>query len=113
VPLRRLRPLLTGILVLLDSATISGRGLLTPPGRNRKEKHLLKEGYGLRGTVKWFNNTKGYGFIGREDGPDVFVHYSAIVGDGYRTLQEGDVVEFEIVQGPKGPQAANVQKPGG
>ena len=51
------------------------------------------------------------GFIGRDDGPDVFVHYSAIVGDGYRTLQEGDVVEFEIVQGPKGPQAANVQKP--
>jgi CspA family cold shock protein len=63
----------------------------------------------LRGTVKWFNNTKGYGFIG----PDVFVHYSAIVGDGYRTLQEGEVVEFEIVQGPKGPQAANVQKAGG
>jgi cold shock protein len=70
-------------------------------------------GTGLRGTVKWFNNTKGYGFIGRDDGPDVFVHYSAIVGEGYRTLQEGDPVEFEIVQGPKGPQAANVQKPGG
>lgn len=66
----------------------------------------------VQGTVKWFNNTKGYGFIGREDGPDVFVHYSAIVGDGYRTLQEGEPVEFEIVQGPKGPQAANVQKPG-
>jgi CspA family cold shock protein len=65
----------------------------------------------VQGTVKWFNNSKGYGFIGREDGPDVFVHYSAIVGDGYRTLQEGDAVEFEIVQGPKGPQAANVQKP--
>ena len=64
----------------------------------------------VHGTVKWFNNSKGYGFIGREDGPDVFVHYSAIVGDGYRTLQEGDPVEFEIVQRPKGPQAANVQK---
>ena len=63
--------------------------------------------------MKWFNNTKGYGFIGRDDGPDVFVHYSAIVGDGYRTLQERDVVEFEMVQGPKGPQAANVRKPGG
>ena len=62
------------------------------------------------GKVKWFNNSKGYGFIGRDDGPDVFVHYSAIVGDGYRTLQEGDPVEFEIVQGPKGPQAANVQR---
>jgi cold shock protein len=65
------------------------------------------------GTVKWFNNSKGYGFIGRDEGPDVFVHYSAIAGDGYRTLQEGDSVEFEIVQGPKGPQAANVSKAGG
>jgi cold shock protein len=62
------------------------------------------------GKVKWFNNLKGYGFIGRNDGPDVFVHYSAIVGDGYRTLREGDLVEFEIVQGHKGPQAANVEK---
>jgi CspA family cold shock protein len=66
----------------------------------------------VRGTVKWFNNSKGYGFIGRDDGPDVFVHYSAITGDGYRTLQEGDSVEFEIVQGPKGPQAAEVAKGG-
>jgi cold shock protein len=70
-------------------------------------------GLGLRGMVKWFNNTKGCGFIGCDDGPDVFVHCSAIIGDGYRTLQDGDVVEFEIVQGPKGSQAANVQKPGG
>ena len=62
----------------------------------------------MKGSVKWFNNSKGYGFIGRDDGPDVFVHYSAITGDGYRTLQEGDPVEFEIVQGPKGPQAANI-----
>ncbi len=57
------------------------------------------------------NSVTIIGFIGRDDGPDVFVHYSAIVGDGYRTLQEGDRVEFEIVQGPKGPQAANVAKP--
>lgn len=64
----------------------------------------------MQGTAKWFTNSKGYGFIGREDGPDVFVHYSAIVGDGYRTLEEGDPVEFEIVQGPKGPQAASVRK---
>ena len=64
----------------------------------------------MRGQVKWFNNTKGYGFIGREDGPDVFVHYSAIVAEGYKTLNEGDMVEFEIVQGPKGPQAGNVTK---
>jgi len=64
----------------------------------------------LKGTVKWFNNAKGYGFIGRDDGPDVFVHYSAISSEGYKSLQEGDAVEFEIVQGQKGPQAANVSK---
>ncbi len=64
----------------------------------------------VTGQVKWFNNAKGYGFIGRDGGNDVFVHYSAITGDGYRTLQEGEAVEFEIVQGPKGPQAANVIK---
>lgn len=60
------------------------------------------------GKVKWFNNSKGYGFIGRDIGPDIFVHYTAIVTEGYRTLQEGDLVEFEIVQGPKGQQASNV-----
>ena len=64
----------------------------------------------MQGRVTWFNNTKGYGFIGREDGPDVFVHYSGIVGEGYKTLDEGDAVEFEIVQGPKGPQATNVTR---
>ena len=64
----------------------------------------------MQGTVKWFNNAKGYGFIGREGGPDVFVHYSAITAEGYKSLQEGDQVEFEITQGPKGPQAANVNK---
>ena len=58
-----------------------------------------------KGKVKWFNNAKGYGFIGREDGPDVFVHYSAIQLDGYKTLKEGDEVEFDIVEGQKGPQA--------
>ena len=62
----------------------------------------------MQGRAKWFNNSKGYGFIGQDKDPDVFVHYSAIVGDGYRSLQEGDSVEFELVQGPKGPQAANV-----
>ena len=64
----------------------------------------------LKGVVKWFNNAKGYGFIGREGGPDVFVHYSAITVEGYKSLQEGDQVEFEIAQGQKGPQAANVIK---
>ena len=62
------------------------------------------------GKVRWFNNAKGYGFIGREDGEDDFVHYSAILKEGYRTLSEGDSVEFEIVQGANGPQAANVRK---
>ena len=62
------------------------------------------------GTVKWFNSTKGYGFIAREDGDDVFVHFNAIEGDGYRTLDEGDSVQFEIEQGPKGLQATKVQK---
>ncbi len=60
------------------------------------------------GTVKWFNGTKGYGFLAREDGPDVFVHYSAIQGEGYRNLQEGQQVEFTVEQGAKGPQATNV-----
>ena len=64
----------------------------------------------MRGIVKWFNNSKGYGFIGRDDGPDLFVHFSAIEGEGYRTLQDGDTVEFEISTGPKGPQAMNVRK---
>ena len=64
----------------------------------------------LKGFVKWFNNSKGYGFIGREDGADIFVHYSAVTADGYKSLREGDRVEFEIVQGSKGPQAANVTR---
>ncbi|MGB9234959.1 MAG: cold shock domain-containing protein [Terriglobales bacterium] len=64
----------------------------------------------IKGTVKWFNNAKGFGFLGRDGGPDVFIHYSAIISEGYKSLQEGDPVEFEIVQGQKGPQAANVSK---
>ena len=62
----------------------------------------------IEGTVKWFNGGKGYGFIAREGGEDVFVHYSAIQGDGFRNLEEGQRVEFNIVQGPKGLQAASV-----
>ena len=60
------------------------------------------------GTVKWFNGIKGYGFIARENGPDVFVHYSAIQSEGFRNLDEGQKVEFEVEQGNKGPQATNV-----
>ncbi|MFC1658540.1 cold-shock protein [Candidatus Omnitrophota bacterium] len=63
-----------------------------------------------KGTVKWFSNQKGYGFIATEDGKDVFVHHTAIKGDGYKTLQEGQAVEFDVIQGPKGEQASNVVK---
>lgn len=64
----------------------------------------------VKGNVKWFNATKGYGFISTEDGEDVFVHYSAIEEEGFKTLEEGQEVEFEIVEGEKGPQATNVTK---
>jgi CspA family cold shock protein len=62
------------------------------------------------GTVKWFNSEKGYGFIEREGGDDVFVHFSAIQGEGYKTLEEGQKVSFDVEEGSRGPQAANVQK---
>jgi CspA family cold shock protein len=61
-----------------------------------------------QGTIKWFNDAKGFGFITRESGPDVFVHHTAIVSEGFRTLSEGDRVSFEVVDGPKGKQARNV-----
>ncbi len=64
----------------------------------------------ITGTVKWFNNQKGYGFIAREGGKDVFVHYSAITSEGYKTLSEGEKVEFAIEDSTKGPQAVNVTK---
>lgn len=64
----------------------------------------------ITGTVKWFNDAKGFGFIQREGGPDVFVHFSAIESSGFKSLVEGDKVEFDIVDGQKGPQAANVTK---
>jgi CspA family cold shock protein len=63
-----------------------------------------------RGTVKWFNDAKGFGFLTREGGPDVFVHHSEIRSDGFRSLNEGDQVEFEVVDSPKGPRAANVTR---
>ncbi len=62
------------------------------------------------GTVKWFNDAKGFGFIEQDNGPDVFVHFSAIESDGFKSLAEGDRVSFDVNEGPKGPQAANVQK---
>ena len=76
------------------------------------DESLRKGGEDVRGTgkVKWFNEAKGYGFIERPEGGDLFVHYSAIQGNGFRTLAEGQEVEFDVVDGPKGKQAANVVK---
>jgi CspA family cold shock protein len=63
-----------------------------------------------QGTVKWFNDAKGFGFIRMDDGKEVFVHFTAIVDKGFKSLKEGDAVRFDVVEGPKGPQAANVEK---
>jgi CspA family cold shock protein len=93
---------------------------VVPTGRSRRVEAashtgpqgpvVRKEQAVSRGTVKWFNESKGFGFISQENGEDVFVHYSAIEGDGFRTLADGDAVEFEVKRGPKGLQAARVRK---
>jgi cold shock protein len=88
-----------------------GQAVRTSPGRAeaRPEDRHIRRRHMAQGTVKWFNADKGYGFIAVEGGPDVFVHFSAITGDGYRSLDEGQKVEFDITQGQKGPQAENVK----
>jgi cold shock protein len=89
---------------MLRRVSCIGRRLQLEPSLVVRRK-LLSE----QGTVKWFSNEKGYGFIARENGDDVFVHFSAITMEGYKSLTEGQRVQFEVVQGPKGAQAANVQ----
>ncbi|MBI5189799.1 MAG: cold shock domain-containing protein [Nitrospirae bacterium] len=84
------------------------RRVYGPPGAWRVL--TLEGGKKLKGKVKWFNDSKGYGFIEQDSGKDVFVHFSAITMDGYKTLKEGQEVEFEITDGPKGPQASNVMR---
>lgn len=84
--------------------------LAAMPAELRRDAPLGGKSMSVQGKVKWFNNAKGFGFLEREGARDVFVHYSAIMGEGYRELNEGDLVEFEVVDGPKGPQAANVKK---
>jgi CspA family cold shock protein len=79
------------------------------PPPSRAAASTTKKVTMAQGTVKWFNGEKGYGFIATEGSPDVFVHFSAITGSGYRSLEEGQKVEFDITQGQKGPQAANVR----
>jgi CspA family cold shock protein len=74
------------------------------------QKYQVRRYVMAKGTVKWFNESKGYGFITREDGGDVFAHYSAISGDGFKTLAEGDLVSFDITEGEKGPKASNIVK---
>jgi len=80
--------------------------------RERDDRQEAKEActFMIQGSVKWFNESKGFGFLSREGGPDVFVHHSEIRADGYRTLAEGERVQFEIVDSPKGPRAANVTR---
>ncbi len=87
--------------------------MIKPPEEEIEENNTeeIKAGEeSMNGTVKWFNDSKGYGFISREDGDDVFVHHSSIAGEGFKSLAEGDEVTFEIEQGDKGPSAVNVQK---
>jgi CspA family cold shock protein len=78
--------------------------------RARGDKHKAKEActFMVEGSVKWFNDSKGFGFLSHEGGPDVFVHHSEIKGEGFKTLNEGDRVQFDVVDSPKGPRAANV-----
>jgi CspA family cold shock protein len=92
----------------LAGSRAGGRRESFQPGLGQRRRGLLV----ATGVVKWFSSEKGYGFLSQEGGPDVFVHFSAIQGEGYRNLEEGQTVEFEVTTGDKGPQAANVRLTG-
>ena len=77
--------------------------------RHSELDQLMEQMMRTKGSVKWFNDQKGYGFVTQEDGTDIFVHFSAIQGEGFKTLHEGQEVEFDVTDGPKGPQASNVR----
>jgi CspA family cold shock protein len=97
----------------LDCLTLKVKLLRLINIRERFRVNLIPKGVSkkmTKGKVKWFNDSKGFGFLEQENGEDVFCHFSAITGDGFKSLQEGDAVEFEVVKGPKGLQAANVRK---
>src|SRR5215216_4883802 len=110
---RKPRPRTRGLFLCPELSVLRAKG----PGQMSRRRSRAaplqgrKSTMRITGKVKWFNNAKGYGFIEREGGADVFVHFSAVQGNGFRTLEEGQAVEFEIVDGPKGPQAGNVTKP--
>jgi CspA family cold shock protein len=100
------------VLAIREEAPSRWRWLWSWARRWRGARQRLKEAceFMIEGTVKWFNEAKGFGFLSREGGPDVFVHHSEIRAEGFRTLNEGDRVRFEVVDSPKGPRAANVTK---